>query len=188
MVRAQTPALSSRTQVFGRDIEGGLRCDHSRARAGRQQTAARNAATYQARRAPPGPRLHIASVVGGSRCLAVVASVLMRFARGGPRDRNARPLPFAWLPPTLSSLPQRLSAARGSNFPKTETRSENLSTRARHRRVIAFDSFPRLTSLGRIGPMGTPNRIVLPAVDINPPDSWGVGDSVLYGCCVLIGE
>ncbi|WP_246208106.1 adenine-specific methyltransferase EcoRI family protein [Tsukamurella spumae] len=23
---------------------------------------------------------------------------------------------------------------------------------------------------------------------INPPDSWGVGDSVLYGCRVLIGE
>lgn len=28
-------------------------------------------------------------------------------------------------------------------------------------------SFPRLVSEGRIGPMSTPNRIVLPAMDMN---------------------
>ena len=32
------------------------------------------------------------------------------------------------------------------------------------------------------------DRIDFRVVCVSPPDSWGVGDSVLYGCRVLIGE
>ncbi|MEX6465970.1 hypothetical protein AB6N35_16790 [Dietzia cinnamea] len=38
-------------------------------------------------------------------------------------------------------------------------------------------SFPRLTSPGRIGPMETPNRIVLPAMDMNVSEDGEIEQS-----------
>lgn len=38
-------------------------------------------------------------------------------------------------------------------------------------------SFPRLVSEGRIGPMSTPNRIVLPAMDMNVSEDCEIEQS-----------
>ena len=36
--------------------------------------------------------------------------------------------------------------------------------------------------------IGFPSLVIVLPARPSPPDSWGVGDSVLYGCRVLIGE